>query len=52
MAFIEGNKPVALGKHIEAYKQLKNSMDPSVAQLTKERLDLLMAKLVSKSSIK
>ena len=52
LAFIEGNKPVALGKHMEAYKQLKNSIDPGVAQLTKERLDLLMAKLAGKPSSK
>ena len=50
LAFIEGNKPAALGKHMEACNQLKNSMDPGVAQLTKERLDILMAKLAGKPS--
>lgn len=48
LALADGNKPLALGKHIEARSQLKNGMDAGLSQLTAERLDALMAKLASK----
>lgn len=48
LALLEGDKPLALGKHIEARSQLKNGMDAGLSKLTAERLDALMAKLASK----
>ncbi len=48
LAFEDGNKPLALGKQIEARSQLKNGMDAGLGKLTAERLDALMAKLASK----
>ena len=50
LALIDGNTPLALGKHIEARSQLKHSMDAGMSLLTAERLDRLMAKLASKPS--
>lgn len=50
LALVEGNKPLALGKQIEARSQLKRGMDAGLSKLTAERLDVLMAKLASKPS--
>jgi hypothetical protein len=50
LALVEGNKPLALGKQIEARSQLKRGMDAGLSKLTVERLDVLMAKLASKPS--
>jgi hypothetical protein len=50
LALVDGNKPLALGKQIEARSQLKKGMDAGLSKLTAERLDVLMAKLASKPS--
>lgn len=50
LALVDGNKPLALGKQIEARSQLKRGMDAGLSKLTAERLDVLMAKLASKPS--
>lgn len=50
LALLDGDKPLALGKQIEARSQLKNGMDAGLSKLTAERLDVLMAKLASKPS--
>lgn len=48
LALADGDKPLALGKHIEARGQLKHSMDAGVSKMTAERLDVLIGKLASK----
>lgn len=48
LALADGNKPLALGKQIEARSQLKKGMDAGLSKLSAERLDALMAKVASK----
>ena len=48
LALLDGDKPLALGRQIEARSQLKHSMDAGLAKVSAERLDQLMAQLASK----
>lgn len=50
LALLDGDKPLALGRQIEARSQLKHSMDAGMAKVTAERLDRLMAQLAGKRS--
>ena len=47
IAFEEGDKPLALGKELEARSQLKHGMDAGLTLLTAERLQALLARMAS-----